>query len=149
MRASALSDDQVIRTINEFFIPVEVNITTDGFPHQMPAMKAVESVYQASWRFEFGFANCMVVDPEGKLMLAVSTRNEPGEPIGPQAAFSPKKYMKFMIIALERWKKFQAIQKLGPFQKIEPFSLLVIEIKSDIIKSVQAMAQFLTYLQQK
>jgi len=62
MRAGPLSDDRVIDIINEFFIPIEINVTRDGFPvESIPAMKHYQHVFQQNWRFEFGFANSSAV----------------------------------------------------------------------------------------
>jgi len=73
MRASALSDDTLIKTVNEFCVPVTLNITRDGFPVDLlPAMKPVEFIYNSSWRNEFGFASCLMIDPEGKVLLGSS-----------------------------------------------------------------------------
>lgn len=61
--ASALSDDRVIRAVNESFIAIAINVTSQGFPvDKLPAMRYVEAIYSSNWRNHFGFANCMVLD---------------------------------------------------------------------------------------
>jgi len=148
MRASALSDDQVIRTINEFFIPVEINVTTDGFPSQIPAMKAVELVYNSNWRHEFGFASCLALDPDGKIVLGTSVAMDISERMDPGVNFSPKRYMEFIVLSLERFKKLQQIQRLPLHQKLAGWTQFLAEIKVDMQKSVQSMLQFQAFLQQ-
>jgi len=62
MRAGPLSEDQIIEAVNEFFIPIEINVTRDGFPtNHIPALVHYEKAYQSNWRFEFGFAGCSAV----------------------------------------------------------------------------------------
>jgi hypothetical protein len=58
--------------VNEFFVPVEINVTTDGFPSQFPAMKIVEGIFNMNWRTEFGFASCLALDPTGTIILGTS-----------------------------------------------------------------------------
>ena len=46
-----LSEPQIIETVNEFFIPLAINVTKEGFPMgTIPALKMVEQVYQTNWR---------------------------------------------------------------------------------------------------
>ena len=62
MRAGPLSDDRVIKAVNDSFITVEINVTRDGFPvDAIPALRHYQAIYQQNWRFEFGFANCSAV----------------------------------------------------------------------------------------
>jgi hypothetical protein len=62
MRATSLSDERVIAFVNRHFVPVSLNVTTQGFPTQdIPALRYAEGVFQTNWRFEFGFANCVAV----------------------------------------------------------------------------------------
>jgi hypothetical protein len=59
MRASTLSDDRVISLVNEHFVAVSINVTKDGFPSAIPALKYFEQAYQTNWRFAFGFASTL------------------------------------------------------------------------------------------
>jgi len=148
MRASALSDDQVIRTINEFFVPVEINVTVDGFPNQLPAMKIVEAIFKSNWRNEFGFASCLALDPEGKIILGTSVRvNDMQERLDPEIFFSPRRYIEFMVISLERYKKVQSIQQMPLLQKLNGWKELLLDIGGDIQKQVQIMAKFQASMQ--
>jgi len=149
MRTAALSDDQVIRTINEFFVPVEINVTTQGFPTNLPAMKIVEGVYNSNWRNEFGFASCLVLEgPEGKIILGTSAFvKNAKDKLNPEVFFSAQHFMEFMIVALERFKKLQSIQQMPLLQKLNGWKELLTDIGSDIQRQVQAMAMLKTHLQ--
>jgi len=148
MRTSALSDDQVIQTVNEFFIPVEINVTRDGFPKQLPAMKIVEGVYNSNYRNEFGFASCLVLDPEGKFILGTSAfTKDIKDKIETQILFSPKHFMQFIVISLERFKKLQSIQQMPLMQKINAWKELLVDIGSDITRQIQNMAMLRSQLQ--
>jgi len=149
MRASALSDEKVISTVNEFCIPVELNVTTDGFPvTQLPILKVVESIYQSNWRNEFGFANCMLLDPEGKIILGCSALSKDiNERLKPDQMFSSQRYIKFLVVCLERYEKIKGIRKLPPLQQIKPWAELLKDIGMEIAKSVQSMLQFQASLQ--
>jgi len=143
MRASALSDDRVIQTINEFFIALEINITKDGFPSQLPAMFIVEKIFQSNWRAEFGFASCFALDSEGKIILGTSVIcNNVQDSLTPEIFFSPKHYMQFLVISLERFKKLQTIQQLPLWQRLNGWKELLQDIGSDVQKQVQVMQQF-------
>ncbi len=66
MRSGVLSEDRVIDIVNEFFIPLAINVTSDGFPKSaIPALAHFETVYCTNWRFSFGFAGAAVIDNEG------------------------------------------------------------------------------------
>jgi len=143
MRASALSDDQVIKTVNEFFVPVEINVTVNGFPKQLPAMRIVEGIYNSNWRNEFGFASCLTLDSEGNMILGTSAiLNDIKERLDPELFFSPRRYMEFIVVSLERFKKLQNIQQMPLIQKLNGWKELLADITSDIQKQVQTMAKF-------
>jgi len=150
MRASALSDDQVIKTVNEFFVPVEINVTVNGFPKQLPAMRIVEGIYNSNWRNEFGFASCLILDSEGNIILGTSITSalsEIKERPDPELLFSPRKYMEFIVVSLERFRKLQNIQKMPLLQKLNGWKEFLTDITSDIQNQVQTMAKFRTFLQ--
>jgi hypothetical protein len=115
MRASVLSDDKVISTVNEFFIPLSINVTTDGFPSDViPALKHAENIYKTNWRFSFGFASCSAVDNEGKIPLGYSSaaqvsgnRNQDPDM---EEYMSVRNFMLFMVEALERHKQILGIK---------------------------------------
>jgi len=50
MRASVLSSDTIIDLVNENFIPYALNVTTDGFPSAIPALKHYQGAYKSNWR---------------------------------------------------------------------------------------------------
>jgi len=102
MRASVLSDPNIINTINEFCIAVEINVTKDGFPEEIEALKYWKTAYQTNWRLEFGFANCTILDCEGKIPLGFC-----GLPQEEDPKQKVKVFLDFIISALERSKQLQ------------------------------------------
>jgi len=144
MRASALSDDKVISTVNEFCVPVELNVTTDGFPvKQLPILHVVQAIYQSNWRNEFGFANCMLLDPEGKIVLGCSAlSSDMNAPLKTDEMFSNQRYLKFLVVSLERYEKLRGIKKLPVLQQIGKWAELLKDIQLEIARSVQSMLQF-------
>jgi len=142
MRASALSDDKVIATVNEFLVPLEINVTTDGLPtDKMPAMRLVESIYKANWRTEFGFASCLVLDPEGKIALGSSTI-QPFDPNDPAGLFSPQAYLAFIVKSLERWQKVKSIRQLPWWQQLGGWKDIMVDISTDMRKNIQSQVAF-------
>jgi len=107
MRASALSDEKVINVVNEFFIALEINVTCDGFPeNEFPVLTYVKRFYETNWRFQFGFANCMVLDSDGKILLGSSVgKSLSKDPSDVESQFSPQRYLEFLVSSLERHKK--------------------------------------------
>jgi len=144
MRASALSDDTLIKTVNEFCVPVSLNITRDGFPVDLlPAMKPVELIYNSSWRNEFGFASCLMIDPEGKVLLGSSAMVDNAiQRLDPQQFFDSERYLAFIVKSLERYNKLKKIRQLPPLLQIGGWTQLMNEIREDIQTSVQAMLSF-------
>jgi len=142
MRANALSDDKVIEVVNEHLIPLEINVTTDGLPvQQIPALKPVEVIYHSNFRTEFGFASCLIVEPEGRYLLGSSAMHRAADQLDVEGAFSAKGYLDFIVTSLERYKKCCAIKELPPLQRIGAWKDLLVEIVADTQKSVQSMAR--------
>lgn len=87
MRAGVLSQPRVIECIKEFFIPFSLNVTVAGFDckNELPAIAHLERAYTTNWRFAFGFASCLILDPEGKMVLGwngASSGPNDQDPIG-------------------------------------------------------------------
>lgn len=95
MRCAALSSTRVLDVIREFYIPYALNVTRDGpdFPaaQHLPALAHVKAVYATNWRYEFGFASCLMLTPDGQHPLGV---------VGGTA--SEADFLETMVKALER-----------------------------------------------
>jgi len=107
MRSSALSNDKVIEVINDFFVPIAINVTKTGFPvDKIPALKYLELVYQQNWRFEFGFAGCYALDDTGTIPLGMA----PPRSLNLEENYSGKHYLEFMVNSLERYRDLKDIR---------------------------------------
>jgi len=146
MRVKALSDPRVISAVNEFTVPVPLNITKHGFPaHKLPALTHVERIFNASWRSNFGFASCLLLDSDGKLVLGSSsyTSKDRIEEMGDSSImFSPQRYLTFIVESLERFKKLQEIRKLPGFQQIGAWQTFFAELLGNVRSAVDNMAAF-------
>lgn len=71
MRCTSLSSDKVLDVIDEFFVPLAINVTCDRWASaaHLPALRMAEQVYASNWRFEFGFASCVMLTPDGQHAL--------------------------------------------------------------------------------
>jgi len=149
MRAGVLSEDKVIDVVNEFCIPLAINVTTDGFPKStIPALGYIETVYQTNWRFSFGFAGAAVIDNEGKFPLGHSAASSP-QKASLDDYFGTNKFLLFLVESLERHKQVLAIRakfKQGNWQGA------LIELQTFVaalIKSFQQQTQNLIQMQQQ
>jgi len=148
MRASALSDPQVINIVNEFCIALPLNVTKQGFPvSQIPALIPVQIVYQTNWRHEFGFASCYIIDPQGTIILGTSVTQVIQEPLTPEILFSSKIFINFLVSSLERHEKLKKIRQMPPWQSLKAFGEFAVDIKAEIQKSVIGMRSFLQSFQ--
>jgi len=140
MRATALSDDNVINTVNEFCVATTLNVTTDGFPvDELPALKFVESIYQSDWRTEFGFASCLMFDPEGKMILGSSALVDTAEErADPSLTFSGERFLRFIVRSLERYDKMRQIRQLPPLMRIKPWAEILNDMRLEIQKSIES-----------
>jgi len=143
MRSGALSSDKVISIVNEFLVAVEINVTRQGFPPQLPAMQLVQQVYLKNWRCEFGFASCLVLDPTGKYILGVSSFTKSiEEELDMSKLFGADRYALFLVESLERWKKIQSIQALPPLQRIAAWTNFFVEIQQYIQQAIRSSLEF-------
>src|SRR5260370_35376584 len=79
MKSGPLSDADVIKKVNDKFIAMEINITDEGFPAAIPALKLWEKAYKSKASFKVGFATTVVVEPRGKYPLGTSGSGYLGE----------------------------------------------------------------------
>ena len=170
MRAGPLSDDRVIQAVNEHFVPVEVNVTRDGFPVEaIPAMTHYQRVYQQNWRFEFGFANCSAVEETGTIPLGMAKPKN----LSLSGYMTAENYLDFIAKAINRFQRVctfllllwclflvlcQLVLFFSPIFKIrsaklqifqgnflgggQQISILVQEIVAEVQQEVVAVQQF-------
>jgi len=143
MRASALSDDVIIEMVNENFIPLALNVTTQGFPKdQIPALVHFENAYNTNWRFSFGFAGCGIVECDGQYPIGHSAMaRNPTNGIG----FERESWVDFILKSLERHERVLSIKLefargnfLGGFGGI---GALVTEIQADMQRHLAGAMQ--------
>jgi len=142
MRASALSDDVVISMVNDNFVPLAINVTSQGFPvDTIPALKHFETVYKTNWRFAFGFAGCACINSDGTIPLSHSAVVK-----DPSSAFSNEKWIEFLIKSIERNEKLGEMQtqfKRGDiFAGFASLQAIVAEYVRDAQAQVQSLLQF-------
>lgn len=100
MRCKSLSSDRVIEVIREFYTPLALNVTQDPefqCAQELPALKHAANIYKTNWRFEFGFASCVMITPNGEHPLGFmgGTKDE-------------RAFLEGMVSALERNRNLQA-----------------------------------------
>lgn len=59
----------MIEKLNTEFIPLEVNISDDGWPDNIPCLWLWKLYHKANPISKFGFTAMMIVTPDGKTML--------------------------------------------------------------------------------
>jgi len=102
-----LSDARVIEHVNAEFVPLTLDVNTQGFPADaMPALAGFRRVYNSNKKwFSTGFASCSLIDPTGKHNLGSC---------GPLRVDLPKscgyeEFIAFVAKALQKWEKLKAI----------------------------------------
>mmetsp|Transcript_26809 Transcript_26809/g.29892 ORF Transcript_26809/g.29892 Transcript_26809/m.29892 type:complete len:159 (+) Transcript_26809:201-677(+) len=108
MRSTVLSNESVINYINAYFVPVAVNVTRQGFPSEIPAMKMLEMVYKRNWRFAFGFASCGAFDDQGKISLGHSS---PVKDEMQNGFFGVTSFLNFLQKSLKNFYQTQQIRQ--------------------------------------
>jgi len=151
MRSGPLSDDLVIETINENFIPVEINVTRDGFPIQhIPALQHYQKAYQTNWRFEFGFANCSVVDVTGQIPLGIARpRGQNLQKWNLDDLFQASVYMEFILTSLERHRRLQTARSQLFSLNFIGAGMEIQALVQEIIREIQGEAMAIHQFQQQ
>jgi len=126
MRCQALSDDRVIQLINANFVAVALNVTRQGFPSELPALRWVEPIYRSNWRNQFGFASCLLLDSTGAVFLGTTSAG------GPDGQFSADRFLSIMARAQQRLSKVKEIQAAGTWQAIGMWPAYYAELFSDM-----------------
>jgi hypothetical protein len=71
-RGSSLSDGKIIARINKEFVTIEINITDDGFPKELPGLGMWQKAYENDKKLKFGFATTVALSPDGRFPLGTS-----------------------------------------------------------------------------
>ena len=101
MKSGPLSDEAVIELINDRFVPLEINLTDDGFPTELPALQLWEKAYKSKASFKVGFATTVIVEPKGKYPLGTSGSGYLGE-YDTAINYHTDRYRRFLDESLER-----------------------------------------------
>jgi hypothetical protein len=56
MKSGPLSNPDVIKKVNAEFIPVEINLTDEGFPSSIPALQLWQKAFEVKPSHKLGFA---------------------------------------------------------------------------------------------
>ena len=64
-----LSQPKVIERLNRDFIPLEINLTDQGWPKEIPALWGWKLVFGTWDHFKKGYTGMMITTPDGKTEL--------------------------------------------------------------------------------
>lgn len=109
MKSGPLSNADVIKKINDQFVPLEINITDDGFPSTIPGLKLWEKAYKSSVSFKVGFATTVVTDPKGKYPLGTSGSGYLGD-YDEAINYHTDKYLQFLDGSLNRARRAHELE---------------------------------------
>ena len=98
MEGSSFSDPAVIKEISENFVPLYLNMTEQGFPDDVPALKPYKKPWKTFEALKWGFATSVVVDPTGKKILGQSGSGFSFE-WKRAVNYNPRKYLSMLLMA--------------------------------------------------
>src|SRR5438132_70378 len=139
MKSGPLSDAAVIKKINDKFVPLEINITDDGFPAAIPALKLWEKAYKGNPSFKVGFATTVIVEPKGAYPLGTSGSGYLGE-YDRAVNYHTDKYQRFLDESLDRGRRARELETsktLTPEERAARHKKLV----DDILRSIHEANQ--------
>ena len=110
MKSGPLSDEKVIATINEHFVPFIHNVSDPSERSRMPALRPWEKCYETSWTYRLGFTVSVVVSPDGKVPIA-STDMARGHwwQLASSPNFVGEKYRTFLEEARGQFEQLRAV----------------------------------------
>ena len=101
-----LSDDKVIAELYKSFVPVEINITTKGWPDEAQGLWPWKLAYTMVPHFKNGFVFIIALDPTGKRV--VHEAGNPGiENVTNAASYNPDKFLVFLDETKEKFAKLK------------------------------------------
>lgn len=119
VRGSSLSDETVIKEINDNFVAVEHNISDKGFPKSATGLKLWEHAFKRNWKHKFAFATSVVLTPDGKMPLGTSGSGYRWE-WETSANYHPNLYLAFLRDSYTRFNKYLSVKddpSLHPMQR--------------------------------
>ena len=135
MRSSVLSDKTVIDEIKKNFIAIELNITDDGFPKDVPALKPWENAYNANKLYTVAFATSTVIGPTGKWFFGDSGSGHSYQ-ADTAPNYHPDLYLKFLATCKDRYERALAIESDKTISETAR-KLKLAALQAEILKSVQ------------
>ena len=135
MKSGPLSDAAVMKKINAKFIPLEINITDEGFPTEIPALKLWEKAYRSKLSHKVGFATTVIVEPKGRYPLGTSGSGYLGE-YDTAINYHADRYQKFLDESLERGRRAHELETsttLTPTERATKHK----QLTEDILRSIQ------------
>ncbi len=128
-RGSSLSDEKVIALLNQRFIPIELNITDQGFP-EVAGLKAWQRAFDKFKWSKTAFATSVVLTPDGAAPIGSSGSGFAWE-WKTATNYHADLYFKFLTEALGRYEKICSIKtdnRLSPTEKQVRLAALSVEI---------------------
>ncbi|BBM86366.1 hypothetical protein [Candidatus Uabimicrobium amorphum] len=130
-KSSVLSDDQVIQFINNNFVALSVNITTNGFPPEIRGLEKYRKAYKSlEFILENYFFGHVVVGSDGKFMFGHSGSGiKDLYEISP--CYHPDKYLRFLqrsLVLFNRCQKIRSDMTLNYQEKYARLEVLGQEI---------------------
>ena len=135
MKSGPLSDADLIKKINDQFVPLEINITDDGFPDDLPALKLWEKAYKSNNGFKVAFATTVVIEPKGKYPLGTSGSGYLGD-YDKAINYDADRYTKFLDQALgfaKRARELETSKALTADERAAKHKKLT----EDVLKQIQ------------
>jgi hypothetical protein len=139
MRSSVLSDKTVIDEIKKNFIAIELNITDDGFPKDVPALKPWETAYNANKLYTVAFATSTVIGPTGKWFFGDSGSGH-GHQAETAVNYHPDLFLKYLATCRERYQRALAIESDKALSEMQR-KLKLAALQAEILKSVHENAE--------
>lgn len=101
-RAVALSDPAVIEELNEHFVSLEINLSTQDFPPELGGLSLWQKGFVRDSRYSLGFATSVVLGPEGKVAFGTSGCGHLGE-VKTAINYNPAPFLEYLQAARARW----------------------------------------------
>lgn len=115
-KSSSLSDPQVIDTLNRTMVAVEINVTDQGFPKDVPGLKPWERAFSQDRRYRFGFATSVVLTPDGTAALGTSGCGHRWE-WETSINYHAEKFRKYLEGCLDRFVRLKSGDDLAALRK--------------------------------
>jgi len=108
VKGSVFSDPTVIAFVNKHYVPVELDLTNEGFPskEQLLAIQSIKNAFDNTYHCRFGFSVNVVINP--MLAFPLGAANG-GAERGLQFAveYNAPLFMQYLESCLSRYKKSQ------------------------------------------